>query len=568
MKNNSRSSSKNSFFSKIILLIISSLLFWLARPNIFFEDGLGFLAWINYLPVLFLIKKSHLSESLIYGAAYGVISYGLFGYWLQAFHPLGLIIVCIGYMLICSLLFFILKYADQICIKNGWLLQFFIICGYEYIKTLGFFGISYGVTAYTQWKFIYLIQICSLVGLFGLNLIVIFPSAFLYSIIYKSKEKNRLLNSVDSARKSHISAYVLKEKALAVTSLRLTTVCGLIWLMIFISSLIYGFSILKDNPKYEEVTVAAIQNNESPWKNGIEEYSRNVKNLIQLTEEAQSLSTDIDFIIWPETAVAPSIIYNYDYGTDVRRFMLISQLLNFIDENNAVFVIGNSHEVDFKGAEKIRYNSALVFESAKNVHPPEPGIYSKIKLVPFTESFPMKHVFPMLYVKLLNGNSHMWEKGNEYTVFDYRGLKFSTPICFEDTFSTICRKMVLNGSRCFFNLSNDSWSNSIPCQRQHLAMAVFRSVENRVPTVRSTASGVTCIINQNGRIIKSAPEFCQAYVIGKIPVLKEYRQTFFTKTGDIAGMMAVGLSLLILIIQSITVIIKKIKKINKTLQVN
>lgn len=438
-------------------------------------------------------------------------------------------------------------------------MQFFIICGYEYIKTLGFFGISYGVTAYTQWKFIYLIQICSLAGLFGLNLIVIFPSAFLYSIIYKSKEKNRLLNSVDSARKSHISAYVLKEKALAVISLRLTTVCGLIWLMIFISSLIYGFSILKDNPKYEEVTVAAIQNNESPWKNGIEEYSRNVKNLIQLTEEAQSLSTDIDFIIWPETAVAPSIIYNYDYGTDVRRFMLISQLLNFIDENNAVFVIGNSHEVDFKGAEKIRYNSALVFESAKNVHPPEPGIYSKIKLVPFTESFPMKHVFPMLYVKLLNGNSHMWEKGDEYTVFDYRGLKFSTPICFEDTFSTICRKMVLNGSRCFFNLSNDSWSNSIPCQRQHLAMAVFRSVENRVPTVRSTASGVTCIINQNGRIIKSAPEFCQAYVIGKIPVLKEYRQTFFTKTGDIAGMMAVGLSLLILIIQSITVIIKKIK---------
>jgi len=559
MKNKSRSSSKNSFFSKIVLLIISSLLFWLARPNIFFEDGLGFLAWINYLPVLFLIKKSHLSESLIYGAAYGVISYGLFGYWLQAFHPLGLIIVCIGYMLICSLLFFILKYADQICIKNGWLLQFFIICGYEYIKTLGFFGISYGVTAYTQWKCIYLIQICSLTGLFGLNLIVIFPSAFLYSIIYKSKEKNRLLNSVDSARKSHISAYVLKEKALAVTSLRLTTVCGLIWLMIFISSLIYGFSILKDNPKYEEVTVAAIQNNESPWKNGIEEYSRNVKNLIQLTEEAQSLSTDIDFIIWPETAVAPSIIYNYDYGTDVRRFMLISQLLNFIDENNAVFVIGNSHEVDFKGAEKIRYNSALVFESAKNVHPPEPGIYSKIKLVPFTESFPMKHVFPMLYVKLLNGNSHMWEKGDEYTVFDYRGLKFSTPICFEDTFSTICRKMVLNGSRCFFNLSNDSWSNSIPCQRQHLAMAVFRSVENRVPSVRSTASGVTCIINQNGRIIKSAPEFCQAYVIGKIPVLKEYRQTFFTKTGDIAGMMAVGLSLLILIIQSITVIIKKKK---------
>ena len=558
-KNKSKTSSAKNIFSKIILLLISSVIFWLARPNIFFEDGLSLLAWINYLPVLFLIKKSRLFESLIYGAFYGVISYGLFGYWLQAFHPLGLIIVCLAYMLICALLFFLLKYADLICNKNGWLLQFFIICGYEYIKTLGFFGISYGVTAYTQWKFIYLIQICSLAGVFGLNLLVIFPSVFFYSLIYKSREKKRLLNSVDSARKSHISAYVKKEKALSITSLRLTSLCGGIWLILFAAALIYGLSVLKQNKNYNSITVAAIQNNESPWKNGIEEYSRNIKNLVQLTEEAQALSTDIDFIIWPETAVAPSIIYNYDYGTDVRRFMLISQLLNFLDENNAVFVIGNSHEVDFKGAEKVRYNSALVFESGKNVHPPEPGIYSKIKLVPFTESFPMKHIFPLLYVKLLNGNSHMWEKGDEYTVFDYRGLKFSTPICFEDTFSTICRQMVLNGSRCFFNLSNDSWSNSLPCQRQHLSMAVFRSVENRVPSVRSTASGVTCIINQNGQVEKSAPEFCQAYVIGKIPVISDGQPTLYTKTGDIAGMGTAGLALLILIIQSITVIIKKIE---------
>ena len=222
-------------------------------------------------------------------------------------------------------------------------------------------------------------------------------------------------------------------------------------------------------------------------------------------------------------------------------------------------VNGNAHQVEFKSAEKIQYNSALVFESGKNVHPPEPGIYSKIKLVPFTESFPMKHIFPLLYVKLLNGNTHMWEKGDEYSVFDYRGLKFSTPICFEDTFSTICRKMVLNGSRCFFNLSNDSWSNSIPCQRQHLAMAVFRCVENGVPAVRSTASGVTCIINTNGVIEKAAPEFCQAYVIGKIPLISGNKLTLFTRSGDAAGIAVVVISAFILLIQSIIVIIKIIR---------
>ena len=559
MKNKKDKPAKSKgLFLKILLLLISSVLFWITNPNCIFEDGLWYFAFFNYLPVLFLIKKSSLSESVIFGALYGVISYGLYGYWLQAFHPLGLIIACLGYLIICALLFTVLKWADIVCKKNGWLLQFICICAYEYLKTLGFFGISYGVTAYTQWKFLYLIQITSIVGVFGLNLLVIFPSAFFFSLIFKNNEKRKLINHVDFGRKSHISAYVKKEEALSINSLKLTVICGIIWAILFLSSIIYGFQKIGSAKRENFITVAAIQNNESPWKNGIEEYSRNIKNLIQLTEEAQYLSSEIDFIVWPETAVAPSIIYNYDYGTDVRRFMLISQLLNFLDENNAVFVIGNSHEVEFRGAEKQYYNSALVFESGKNVHPPEPGIYSKIKLVPFTEDFPLKHTFPNLYIKLLNGGAYMWDKGDEYTVFDYRGLKFSTPICFEDTFSSVCRKMVLNGSRCFINLSNDSWSNSKACQHQHLAMAVFRSVENQVPSVRSTASGVTCIISPEGKIEKAAPEFCPAYIIGKVPVIKEGEVSLFTRAGDVAGIAEACLAGLILIIETILVIIKKV----------
>ena len=560
---NKKNSGPGAVFLKLFLLTLSSFFFWFSNPNIIFNNGLWWLAFLNYLPVFFLIKKSRFAEAVLYGALYGALSYGFYGYWLNSFHPLGLILACIGYFIIGALFFAVLKWADLLGLKNGWLLQFLIICGYEYIKTLGYFGISYGVTAYTQWKNLYLIQCCALVGVFGLNLLVIFPSAFLFSLITKKRDKRRLLDEVDSSRKSHISAFVKKERAMSVTSLKLTYICGVVWLVLMLASYIYGAVSLKKPAAQNSVTVAAIQNNESPWKNGIDEYSKNVKNLIQLTEEAQALSSEIDFVVWPETAVAPSIIYNYEYGTDVRRFMLISQLLNFVDENNAVFVIGNSHEIELRGGDKARYNSALVFEPQKNVHPPEPGIYSKMKLVPLTESFPWKHTFPALYLKLLNGDSHMWEQGDEYTVFDYRGLKFSTPICFEDTFSTICRQMVLNGSRCFINLSNDSWSKSVPCQRQHLAMAVFRSIENRVPSVRSTASGVTCIISPNGKIEKAAPEFCEAYVIGRVPVLEEgrsWQKTLFTKIGDIAGVAAAVLSVIILIIQTIVVIIYKVRK--------
>ena len=561
MKN--KTFSAKDFFQCFFLTILSSLLFWLSNPNLIFEDGIFFLAVFNYLPVLFLIRKASLRFSVLFGLIYGVASYALYGYWLQSFHPLGLIIVLIGYALICAVFFAFLKWADLVCKKNGWLLQLLCICAYEYIKTLGYFGISYGVTAYTQWKNIYLIQMTRLFGVFALNLLIIFPSVFLFSLISKKIERRRLLNNVDSESKSHISSYVKKEQALSFTSTNLTYFLGIMWLILLAAAYSYGILNVKRSEKSiaqsDFVTVAAIQNNESPWKNGIEEYSKNVMNLIHLTEEAQHLSPEIDFVVWPETAVAPSIIYNYEYGTDMRRFLLISQLLNFIDENNAVFVIGNSHEIDVNKGDRARYNSALVFESGKNVHPPEPGIYSKMHLVPFTESFPWKYTFPSLYIKLLNGDTHMWEKGDEYTVFDYRGLKFSTPICFEDTFSTVCRQMVLNGSRCFINLSNDSWSKSKPCQKQHLAMAVFRSVENGVPSVRSTASGVSCVINSYGKIEKTAPQFCSAFVIGKVPLQNTEKTTLFTKIGDVAGLVQTLLFAVILIIQTISVIIKKIQ---------
>jgi len=560
MKNKSKYT--KSYIKCFFLTVLAALLFWLSNPNILFQNGLAFIAFFNYLPVLLLINKSSLKSSLFFGALYGILSYALYGYWLQSFHPLGLIIVLIAYAVISAVLFLILKWAALINRKNGWLLQFICICAYEYIKTLGYFGISYGVTAYTQWQNIYLIQICQLAGVFALNLLVIFPSSFLFSLITKTKEKKYLLNNTAAYGKGHISAFVTKEKELSINSKKLTYISGVIWLFLMILSYLYGFyDIKKTDKKIAEadyIRVAAIQNNESPWENGIEEYSMNVKNLIQLTEEAQLLSPDLDFIVWPETAVAPSIIYNYDYGTDVKRFLLVSQLLNFIDENNVVFVIGNSHEINVDKAERARYNSALVFESGKNVHPPEPGIYSKMHLVPFTESFPFKYQFPSLYAMLLNGDTHMWEKGSEYTVFNYRGLNFSTPICFEDTFSTICRKMVLNGSKCFINLSNDSWSASLPCQKQHLAMAVFRSVENNVPSVRSTTSGISCIINPDGRIVKSAAVFCPAYIIGNIPLLNDTGLTAFSRLGDLAGIIETCLALLILIIQTIVVIIKKI----------
>ena len=72
------------------------------------------------------------------------------------------------------------------------------------------------------------------------------------------------------------------------------------------------------------------------------------------------------------------------------------------------------------------------------------------------------------------------------------------------------------------------------CQIQHLKTAVFRSVENHVPSVRSTASGETCAIDSSGRIINKCASFTENYIIAEVPILNErHKITLYSKLKNI-----------------------------------
>lgn len=551
---------------KISLLLLSVILFVLANPNFIFEKGLGFLAFIYFLPVLILIRYSSFKELWCYGGIYGALSYGFYAYWLHNFDPLCLIIVCIFYFIIMALMFELLKTVDVMFRKNGWLVQWSGICAYEYIKTLGFLGFNYGVTAYTQWKNIYFIRVANIIGPFGVSAIVIFSSCLASSYILKAADKKQYLIAkhnysnefTNNDSVTNIQKHFENEKVLNNLSLKNTNIFLGIWLFVMLFCFTYGKVCKHDYSNYKQIKIVAIQSNESPWKNGIDVQTKDIQRLMALTDEALELNPDIKVIVWPETAVVPAIQYQYETKKDERKFQLINLLLQYIDSKNATFVIGNGHEVNsFKPVHDI-YNSALVFTPGENVIPPKPIIYSKIKLVPFSESFPYKKFFPSVYKALLKKNTHMWTPGKEYKCFYKEGLFFSTPICFEDTFPFTGRKMFTAGARCFVNLSNDSWSNSVACQNQHLAMAVFRSVENAVPSVRSTTSGQSCIINPDGKITGMCTPFTYSYVVGNVPVIPQFEKpTIYNQIGDVFGYISVTAFLILLIIRLIFVIIEK-----------
>ena len=53
------------------------------------------------------------------------------------------------------------------------------------------------------------------------------------------------------------------------------------------------------------------------------------------------------------------------------------------------------------------------------------------------------------------------------------------------------------------NLSNDGWFHETSEHEMHLAVSTFRCIENRVPLARAVNTGISAMIDGNGRIIKS-----------------------------------------------------------------
>jgi apolipoprotein N-acyltransferase len=441
---------------------------------------------------------------------------------------------------VCMLVVFpLLKLADILFPKYGFLVQWLIWVGYEYVKTLGFTGFSYGIIGYSQWSWPVVIQIASVFGVWGVSAIVVFPSAWIAGGL-----KAGCLGRV----REWGGGFALFARTHAVS--------GLAWCAVFAATIIFGIFSPVEYAHAPKVKVALIQPNSDPWQGGIDAYKKDYATLARLSDRAIAENPGVRFVVWPETSFVPRIEWHWRYREDPDAFELVSELLRYIDRAPVPFIIGNDDAVEGETPlgtiGRIDYNSVLLFRPGVNVLPPTPERYRKMHLVPFTEHFPYRDIFPQVYDILVANDTHFWAKGTDPAVFSVSGLSFSTPICFEDTFGSLSRIFVLNGANAIVNLTNDAWAHSEACQYQHLSMAVFRAVENRVPLVRATASGQTCYVDPNGVVRVMAEPFTETYLIAEIPALPGRTATPYTRWGDVWGMLFVLAAALSLVIGMLT----------------
>ena len=125
------------------------------------------------------------------------------------------------------------------------------------------------------------------------------------------------------------------------------------------------------------------------------------------------------------------------------------------------------------------------------------GNYAKAHLVPYGEYLPMRAILEPLGLSRLVAGSIDYEPGPGPRTLDLKQHgKAGIQICYEIVFSGQVTDRV-NRPDYIFNPSNDGWFGSWG-PPQHLAQARMRALEEGLPVLRSTTTGISAVIDANG----------------------------------------------------------------------
>lgn len=125
--------------------------------------------------------------------------------------------------------------------------------------------------------------------------------------------------------------------------------------------------------------------------------------------------------------------------------------------------------------------------------------YDKVYRLIFGEYVPL--VDPKWFQEIFPTASHL-HRGAGPAVLRVDGLRLGPLICYEDILPNYAADVADLGIHAFVNLTNDAWFGKTHEPAQHLALAVFRTVEHRRAMVRAVTTGITAHIDPGGRVLQ------------------------------------------------------------------
>ncbi len=244
-------------------------------------------------------------------------------------------------------------------------------------------------------------------------------------------------------------------------------------------------------PIGEPIKVSLLQGNvaqENKWQ---PEYHQSTLDMYRAMTEK---SWDSDLIIWPETAIP-------DWFGAVSEQVIEPLRSAALVEQTDVLVGG------FYSDGKSSYNSIMAITAAGGTE-----IYAKQHRVPFSEYIPFLEYLRFLeqWVRLPYDSVG---KGEGKTTLDLSHHTAQMSVCYEDVYGNESIAGLPEAS-LLINLSNDGWFADSIQPIQHMQIARMRAKEAGRYLLRATNTGISAIVNENGRIIHTADPYINTIIKG------------------------------------------------------
>lgn len=312
--------------------------------------------------------------------------------------------------------------------------------------------------------------------------------------------------------------------------------------------------------------VVVVQPNVDPYT---EKFSGDVQSQIEklIILSEQQMDNNTTLVVWPETAI-PAQVNENNIKHDVRYYPIWS----FLDRHPFVNIVTGIDSYRDYGPDKknatntARYdkngniyydffNTAAAFDADTTIQ-----LYHKAKLVPGVETLPSFLNFMAQWFEDFGGISGTLGRDSKRKVFVPwdNHFKAAPIICYESIYSDYITEYVRNGANILTVITNDGWWGNTPGYKQHMNYARLRAIETRKWVARSANTGISCFIDPLGNVIDPQPWDTGTAIKFAVPV--DDRQTFFVKHGDIISRASLIISILLIAVNVIYWIRKKIRR--------
>ncbi len=481
---------------RVVLALVSGLALAAAFPTV----DLTPLAWVGLVPLLMAIRTRGPRAAFGLGWLTGLTFWLATCYWIvetiRHYTAVPTPIAVGVLLLMCSALACYhgafaagMRWMEDRGLPVVWLAPALWVT-LEWLRGWFFIGFPWAALGYSQWRFHDLVQMAELTGVYGVSAALVFFNVVATGVL---RERGR------GARRMLPALIVV---TIVVAGLPLLGR----WRARDIATL----------PVVGTLRVGLTQGNiaqDRKWDPSFQ--GETMSRYRELTLEAARAGAQL--VAWPETA-AP---FFFQQAGPLR-----DDMLDIAHDAGVPIVFGSpAYRQTADGRIEQLNRAYLLMPDGR-----ERGTYDKIELVPFGEYVPFAKVLFFVSQMVTTAVGQIGA-GLSHTVFDLTQGRFGVLVCYEGIFPALTRTFIAGGGDFLVNITNDAWYGQTSAPYQHLIQGTFRAIENRVPMVRAANTGISAIIDADGRIRWQGPLFEELWHVDDVSWTGV--RTFYTRFGDV-----------------------------------